>query len=75
MLRVGAKRGYVLWHRVVDGKSLESLGIGVRAPIPENDWMELKVECRGSSIRGFLNGKLLIPPGKAEGANGRVGGQ
>jgi hypothetical protein len=63
VLRAGAE-GYLLWHRVVEGKSIESLGVGVRTPIATGDWMELKVECKGTGIRGFLNGKLLIPPGK-----------
>jgi hypothetical protein len=57
-------QGYLLWFRVVDGKSLESLGVGVRTPIAQGEWMELKIECQGTRIRGFLNGKLLIPPGK-----------
>jgi hypothetical protein len=63
VLRAGLN-GYLLWHRVVDGKSLESLGIGVRTPIAKGEWFELKVQCEGSSIRGFLNGKLMIPPGR-----------
>jgi hypothetical protein len=58
-------QGYLLWHRVVDGKSIESLGVGVRTPLAPGEWMELKVECHGTRIRGFLDGKLLIPPGKA----------
>ena len=64
VLRAGTD-GYLLWHRVVDGKSIEALGVGVRTPIPRQKWIEIKVECKGSAIRCFLDGKLLIPPAKA----------
>ncbi len=64
VLRAGTE-GYLLWHRVVDGKSIEGLGIGVRTPIARQKWIEIKVECQGSAIRCYLDGKLLIPPAKA----------
>ncbi|HWD21120.1 MAG TPA: family 16 glycoside hydrolase [Verrucomicrobiae bacterium] len=64
VLRVGAM-GYILWHRVVNGKSLEAVGIGARLPIAKQEWMDLKVEGKGTRLRCFLNGKLALPPAKA----------
>jgi hypothetical protein len=57
--------GNLLWYRVVDGKSYDMLGIGVRIPVPTNVWQELRVECSGSRTRCFLDGKLVIPPARA----------
>jgi hypothetical protein len=54
--------GNLLWYRVVDGVRYEANGIGVQVPIPRDAWQELRIECAGNSIRGILNGKLLIPP-------------
>ena len=54
--------GNLLWYRVVDGKSYETLGVGVRLQMPRDVWQELRVECSGSATRCFLNGKLVIPP-------------
>jgi hypothetical protein len=54
--------GSLLWYRVVGGVRYESQGMGVLVPIPPDTWQELKIECVGNSIRGFLNGKQLIPP-------------
>jgi Domain of Unknown Function (DUF1080) len=58
-------QGNLLWYRVVNGKSYENLGIGVKIPIPRNAWQELRVECSGSRTRCFLDGKLVIPPVRA----------
>jgi len=58
-------QGNLLWYRVVNGKSYENLGIGVKIPIPKNVWQELRVECSGSRTRCFLDGKLVIPPVRA----------
>jgi len=58
-------QGNLLWYRVVNGKSYDMLGIGVRIPVPSNVWQELRVECSGSRTRCFLDGKLVIPPGRA----------
>jgi hypothetical protein len=55
-------RGNLLWYRVVRGVRYEGQGIGVQIPIARDDWQELRLECSGNSFRGFLNGKLLIPP-------------
>jgi hypothetical protein len=56
--------GNLLWYRVVNGKSYDMLGIGVRIPVPKDVWQELRVECSGSRTRCFLNDKLVIPPGR-----------
>ena len=58
-------RGNLLWYRVVGGIRYDTNGIGVQVPIPQDGWQELRVECAGDNIRGFLNGKLLIPPIRA----------
>jgi hypothetical protein len=54
--------GSLLWYRVVGGVRYDTIGKGVLVPIPPDDWQELRVECVGNSIRGYLNGKLMIPP-------------
>lgn len=56
--------GNLLWYRVVGGKPYEMLGIGVRLPMPKDTWRELRIECKGSGTRCYLDGKLVIPPGK-----------
>lgn len=56
--------GNLLWYRVVDGKSYESIGVGVQLPVEKDVWRELRVDCSGSSIRCFLDGKLVIPPAR-----------
>jgi hypothetical protein len=58
-------QGNLLWYRVVNGKAYDMLGIGVKIPVPGNVWQELRVECSGSRTRCFLEGKLVIPPGRA----------
>jgi len=55
-------QGNLLWYRVVGGVRHEEQGIGVRVPIAADTWHELRVECNGNTIRGFLNERLLIPP-------------
>jgi hypothetical protein len=54
--------GSLLWYRVVGGIRHDGEGMGVLVPIPPDAWQELRVECLGNSIRGFLNGKQMIPP-------------
>jgi len=58
-------QGNLLWYRVVNGKSYDMLGVGVKIPVPGRVWQELRVECSGSRTRCFLDGKLVIPPGRA----------
>jgi len=57
-------QGNLLWYRVVQGKSYEMMGIGVKIPIPTNVWQELRIDCSGSKTRCFLGDKLVIPPAK-----------
>ena len=57
-----AVHGSLLWYRVVNGVRYDSQGMGVLVPIPLDTWQDLRIECLGNSIRGFLNGKQLIPP-------------
>jgi hypothetical protein len=57
--------GNLLWYRVVGGKAYDMLGVGVKVAIPKDEWMELRVECAGSRIRCYLDGKLMIPPAQA----------
>jgi hypothetical protein len=57
-------QGNLLWYRVVDGRSYQNLGIGVKLPMAKDVWRELRVECAGSQIRCYLDGKLAIPPAK-----------
>jgi len=56
--------GNLLWYRVVGGHSYQNLGIGVKVPMTQDVWRELRVECAGSQIRCYLDGKLAIPPAK-----------
>lgn len=58
-------QGNLLWYRVVNGKSYDMLGVGVKIPVPRDVWQELRVECSGSATRCFLDGKLVIPPVRA----------
>jgi hypothetical protein len=60
-----SSEGNLLWYRVVGGKSYDMLGIGVKIRVPKDAWQELRVECSGSRTRCFLDGKLVIPPGRA----------
>jgi hypothetical protein len=60
----GSTDGNLLWYRVVEGKSYEGVGVGVKIAVPKDTWQELRVECSGSKIRGFLNGQLVIPPAR-----------
>jgi hypothetical protein len=56
--------GNLLWYRVVGGQSYTALGIGVKLPMEKDTWRELRVECVGSQIRCYLDGRLAIPPGR-----------
>ncbi len=48
------------FYKMVNG--LRSEPMGPEATIPTGEWHTLKVECIGSSIRGYLDDRLLIPP-------------
>ena len=64
VLRASAE-GNLLWYRVVGGQSYAGLGIGVKTPMARDVWRELRIECAGSQIRCYLDGRLAIPPAKA----------
>jgi hypothetical protein len=54
--------GNLLWYKVVNGQSYQNLGVGVKVPMDRDVWRELRVECVGSGIRCYLDGRLAIPP-------------
>jgi hypothetical protein len=54
--------GNLLWYRVVGGKSYDMLGIGVKIPVPKDVWQELRVECKGSRTRCFLEASWSSRP-------------
>jgi len=56
--------GNLLWYRVVGGQSYTGLGIGVKLPMAKDVWRELRIECAGSRIRCYLDGRLAIPPAR-----------
>jgi hypothetical protein len=56
--------GNLLWYKVVGGQSHQELGIGVKIPFAKDVWRELRVECSGSQIRCYVDGRLAIPPAR-----------
>jgi hypothetical protein len=54
--------GNLLWYKVVGGQSYQGLGIGVKVPMPMDVWRELRIECSGTQVRCYLDGRLTIPP-------------
>jgi hypothetical protein len=48
------------FYKVVDG--VRSQPIGPEVDIPKGVWHELKIQCKGNTIRCGLNGKDVIPP-------------
>jgi hypothetical protein len=59
-------QGNLLWYRVVNGVRYEGQGIGVRIPVSVDTWQDLRIECFGNQIRCYWNGKLAIPPARAD---------
>lgn len=47
------------FFKVVDGQRGEP--IGIKARIPSGEWLEMGIECKGTTIRTTLNGKPAIP--------------
>ena len=47
------------FFKVVDG--MRSAPIGVKVEISRGIWHEMAVECKGSQIRAWLDGKELFP--------------
>ena len=50
----------IRFYKVVDG--VRSPPIGPELEIPKGVWHELKIECKGNTIRCWLNGNDAIPP-------------
>ena len=50
----------IRFYKVVEG--VRSPPIGPEVEIPKGVWHELKIECKGNTVRCWLNGKDAIPP-------------
>ena len=59
VMRASGFGNNVRFYKVVDGARSQPLGPAVE--VPRRVWHELKIECRGSKISGWLNGMLIIP--------------
>lgn len=59
IMRASGFGSNVRFYKVVDGQ--RSLPIGPSLPVPKRVWQELKIDCRGSKITGWINGELVIP--------------
>ncbi len=59
VMRASGLGNNVRFYKVVE--SLRSQPIGPSVPVARRVWHELKLECRGNKITGWLNGELVIP--------------
>lgn len=59
VIRASGLGNNVRFYKVVAGERSPPLGPNVE--VPKGVWHELKVECRGSKISGWLNGVMVIP--------------
>jgi hypothetical protein len=60
------------FFKIVDG--LLSQPIGIKTDIPKGKWQEIVIECVGSQIRAWLNGKEAFPPlGDKSFSSGKIG--
>lgn len=59
VMRASGFGNNVRFYKVVDGARSQPLGPAVE--VPRRVWHELKIECRGSKISGWLNGVMIIP--------------
>lgn len=59
VMRASGFGNNVRFYKVVNG--LRSQPIGPALEVPRRVWHELKIECRGNKITGWLNGDLVIP--------------
>ena len=59
VLRASSLGNTFRFYKVVNGE--RGTIIGPEIPIPSGTWHEMSVQCKGNSIRCFLNGKEVIP--------------
>jgi len=60
VIRASGVGNNLRFYKVVNGE--RGNPIGPQVEIPKGVWQELKIECKGNQIRGWLNGKEAIPP-------------
>jgi len=71
-IRASALGNTFNFFKIVDGN--RSAPIGVKVEIAKGVWHEMAVECRGNQIRGWLDGKELIPAlGDTSFTEGKIG--
>jgi hypothetical protein len=59
VIRASGFGSNVRFYKVVAGE--RSQPIGPTVTVPKGVWHELKIECQGSKIRGWLNGQEVLP--------------
>ncbi|MFO1513659.1 MAG: family 16 glycoside hydrolase [Verrucomicrobiota bacterium] len=59
VMRASGLGNNVRFYKMVQG--IRSQPIGPVVPLARRTWHELKIECRGNKITGWLNGELVIP--------------
>jgi len=59
VMRASGLGNNVRFYKVVEG--VRSQPIGPSVPVARRVWYELKLECRGNKITGWLNGEPVIP--------------
>jgi hypothetical protein len=59
VIRASGLGSNVRFYKVVGG--IRSQPIGPSVSVPQGQWHELKIECRGNKIRAWLNGREAIP--------------
>jgi hypothetical protein len=58
-IRASALGSTFYFFKIVDGQ--RAAPIGNKVSIPKGVWHEMTIECKGTRIRGLLNGKEMIP--------------
>jgi len=59
VIRASGLGSNIRFYKVVGG--IRSQPIGPSVSVPQGQWHELKIECRGNKIRAWLNGREAIP--------------